>query len=73
MKVLIAGGSGFMGRHLIKSLIADSHQVWVLSRNPNTKYHRCSSYSLGWTDNNWLGTTHGRNGCCRKSIGTHSA
>jgi len=35
MKVLIAGGSGFIGRHLIKSLIADNHQVWVLSRNPN--------------------------------------
>ena len=35
MKVLIAGGSGFMGKHLIKSLTADSHQVWVLSRNPN--------------------------------------
>jgi len=35
MKVLIAGGTGFMGRHLIKSLIADNHQVWVLSRNPN--------------------------------------
>lgn len=35
MKVLIAGGSGFMGAHLIKSLTADSHQVWVLSRNPN--------------------------------------
>lgn len=35
MKVLIAGGTGFMGRHLIKSLIADNHQVWVLSRNIN--------------------------------------
>jgi uncharacterized protein (TIGR01777 family) len=35
MKVLIAGGSGFIGKHLIQSLIADSHQVWVLSRNPN--------------------------------------
>jgi hypothetical protein len=35
MKVLIAGGSGFMGRHLIESLTADSHQVWALSRNPN--------------------------------------
>jgi uncharacterized protein (TIGR01777 family) len=35
MKVLLAGGTGFMGRHLIKSLIADNHQVWVLSRNPN--------------------------------------
>jgi uncharacterized protein (TIGR01777 family) len=35
MKVLIAGGSGFIGRHLIESLIADNHHVWVLSRNPN--------------------------------------
>jgi uncharacterized protein (TIGR01777 family) len=36
MKVLIAGGTGFLGRHLIKSLTADSHKVWVLSRNPAT-------------------------------------
>lgn len=35
MKVLIAGGAGFIGNHLIKSLIADSHQVWVLTRNPS--------------------------------------
>jgi uncharacterized protein (TIGR01777 family) len=34
MKVLIAGGSGFMGRHLIKSWTADNHEVWVLTRNP---------------------------------------
>ena len=37
MKVLIAGGSGFMGKHLIESLIADNHQIWVLSRNPDQK------------------------------------
>jgi len=34
MKVLIAGGAGFVGRHLIKSLNTGNHQVWVLSRNP---------------------------------------
>jgi len=33
MKILIAGGGGFLGNHLIKSLIADNHQVWVLSRS----------------------------------------
>ena len=33
MKVLISGGTGFMGTHLIKSLTADNHQVWVLSRS----------------------------------------
>jgi uncharacterized protein YbjT (DUF2867 family) len=37
MKILIAGGTGFLGRHLIQSLVADSHQVWVLSRNPKMK------------------------------------
>lgn len=35
MKVLIAGGSGFIGNYLVKSLIANNHHVWVLSRNPN--------------------------------------
>ena len=33
MKILIAGGGGFLGKHLIKSLIADKHQVWNLSRS----------------------------------------
>jgi len=32
-KILLAGGSGFLGKHLIKSLIADRHQVWVLTRS----------------------------------------
>lgn len=32
MKVLIAGGTGFIGRHLTQSLLAEKHQVWVLSR-----------------------------------------
>jgi uncharacterized protein len=46
MKVLIAGGSGFMGKHLIKSLIADSHQVWVLTRNPSQKIE--GAQVVGW-------------------------
>lgn len=32
--ILITGGGGFIGRHLIKRLQADGHQVSVLSRNP---------------------------------------
>lgn len=35
MKVLIAGGSGFIGSALTRSLLADGHQVWVLTRNPD--------------------------------------
>jgi len=34
MKVVIAGGSGFIGRQLCESLVHDGHQVTVLSRNP---------------------------------------
>ncbi len=34
MKILIAGGSGFIGSALTRSLLADGHQVWVLTRNP---------------------------------------
>jgi len=53
MKVLIAGGSGFMGKHLVQALIADSHQVWVLSRKPNRRIKNAQVVS-------WDGkTTHG--------------
>lgn len=54
MKVLIAGGSGFMGKHLIESLVADSHQVWVLSRNPGQTIR--GAQVVGWdgqTTNGW--------------------
>jgi uncharacterized protein (TIGR01777 family) len=54
MKVLIAGGAGFMGRHLIKSLAADSHQVWVLSRNPNKSVKGVQIVTWdGVTTNGW--------------------
>jgi len=32
---LITGGSGFLGRALSKSFLADGHQVWALSRAPH--------------------------------------
>jgi len=37
MKVLISGGSGFIGSHLVKSLASDGHEVVVLSRRCPTK------------------------------------
>ena len=37
MKVLISGGSGFIGSHLVASLVNDGHEVVVLSRRPETK------------------------------------
>jgi len=37
MKVLISGGSGFIGSHLVASLAGDGHDVVVLTRRPETK------------------------------------
>src|SRR5436190_6767261 len=36
MKVLITGGSGYIGRHLSTSLVADGHEVVGLSRRPES-------------------------------------
>ena len=31
----MAGGSGFLGAHLTRNLLADGHQVWALTRDPH--------------------------------------
>lgn len=56
MKVLIAGGAGFMGSHLIESLISDSHQVWALSRNPNKTLR--GAQVVGWDGQTTTGWGH---------------
>src|SRR3990172_8232374 len=33
MNIMIAGGSGFLGRALTKSFLADGHQVFILTRS----------------------------------------
>ena len=35
MKVVVAGGTGFLGRHISKGLIEDGHSVTVLGRDPD--------------------------------------
>ncbi|MEZ0397020.1 MAG: TIGR01777 family oxidoreductase [Anaerolineales bacterium] len=34
MNVLLTGGTGMIGSHLRRALLADGHRVWVLSRSP---------------------------------------
>ena len=52
MNVLIAGGTGFLGHHLARSLLADRHRVWVLTRG-----HRESPTDV--TSLSWDGRTLG--------------
>lgn len=35
MKVVVSGGTGFLGRHISRALIDHGHDVTVLGRNPN--------------------------------------
>ncbi|MEA2476946.1 MAG: hypothetical protein QOC87_1145, partial [Actinomycetota bacterium] len=35
MRIVVAGGTGFVGRHITQKLVADGHTVAVLSRDPS--------------------------------------
>ena len=53
MKFMIAGGSGFLGRALTKSLLADGHQVFILTRGTRTMdgtqaVHWDAKTTIGW-------------------------
>ena len=34
MRIVVAGGTGFLGRHIAKALVSDGHDVAILSRDP---------------------------------------
>ena len=43
MKILITGGTGFIGSALTRSLLEQSHEMCVLSRNPDSVTKHCGS------------------------------
>ncbi len=43
MKIIVTGGSGFIGRRLCQALLQDQHQVTVLSRSPAATKTRLDS------------------------------
>lgn len=48
MRILISGGTGMIGTALAKSLLADGHRVWVLTRDPGTARLPEGAIPLGW-------------------------
>ena len=43
MHILITGGTGLIGRQLCKALLADGHELTVLSRNPDSVRAKCGA------------------------------
>ena len=35
MNILLTGGTGFIGSHILIKLLAEGHQIEILARNPN--------------------------------------
>ncbi|GJL49125.1 MAG: epimerase [Nitrospirales bacterium] len=53
MKIIVAGGTGFIGHHVCQTLIENQHEVTVLSRNP-AQARTGSSQKLSIVDWNTL-------------------
>jgi uncharacterized protein (TIGR01777 family) len=49
MKILITGGTGLIGRHLCRKLLAEGHQLTVLSRQPESVAKRCGTAVSAWS------------------------
>jgi uncharacterized protein (TIGR01777 family) len=48
MHIIVAGGTGFIGTALTKSLLAEGHQVWILTRNLQTARLAEGARGVGW-------------------------
>jgi NAD dependent epimerase/dehydratase family enzyme len=56
MRIIIACGTGFIETSLAKSLLMDGHQVWILTRNPETAHLDEGAQGFRWdgrTTNGW--------------------
>ena len=55
MRILISGGTGMIGTALSKSLLAEGHQVWVLTRNPGAARLPDGVRAISWDGRTSLG------------------
>ena len=65
MNVMIAGGTGLIGRKLALALTEAGHQVWVLSRNPRKVRLAKTIRIVEWDakKHHWVGAVGGEDGC----------
>src|SRR6185436_9460987 len=55
MKIVIAGGSGFLGRPLAAALAADGHDIVTLSRGAAAKGAQALARAVAWTPDGNIG------------------
>ena len=58
MRVIILGGTGLIGQEFTTALLNEGHQVWVLSRNPQTRQVPTGAAVVSWdghTSQGWEG------------------
>jgi len=48
MNILITGGTGLIGRALTRSVLADGHKIWTLTRNPERGTLPLGATAVGW-------------------------
>jgi uncharacterized protein len=56
MRIIISGGTGFIGTVLTKTLLEKGHSVWILTRSPRTARLAEGAQGIGWdgrTDSGW--------------------
>jgi uncharacterized protein len=58
MKMIIAGGTGMIGRALTTELTAGGHTLWVLSRNPRKSSPHTGAHMVQWDSQSAAGWGH---------------
>jgi uncharacterized protein (TIGR01777 family) len=48
MNILITGGTGLIGRALTRSMLAEGHKIWILTRNPERGALPLGATAVGW-------------------------